>query len=128
MRAKQHLSFAIQLGFDGLTIAGVSLILAEGGSPLEAVQVYAAIQTCYQLTYLASVFILTGLGWHRFLCLLAGIVLVAGGLFAADGLLRLWGALDSLLHILLLFILALAVALPGLYKLIAALKSGTKAD
>jgi hypothetical protein len=79
------------------------------------------------LTYLASVFILAGLGWRRFLYLLAGIVLIAGGLFAADGLLHLWGALDPLFHILLLSILALAVALPGLYQLISALKNGAKA-
>lgn len=128
IRAKQHLSFAIQLSFDGLTIAGVSLTLAEGGSPIQAVQVYAAIQTCYQLTYLASVFILAGLGWRRFLYLLAGIVLIAGGLFAADGLLHRWGALDSLLHSMLLFVLALAVALPGLYQLISALKNGAMAE
>lgn len=128
VRAKQYLSFAIQLVFDGLTIAGVSLTLVEGGSPLEAVRVYAAIQTCYQLTYLASVFILAGLSWRRFLCLLMGTVLMAGGLFAADGLLHQWGALDSLLHSTLLFALALAVVLPGLYQLITALKNGAIAD
>lgn len=128
VRAKQHWSFTIQLGFDGLTIAGVVLTLARGGSPLQAVQVYAVIQICYQLVYLASVFILAGLGWRRFLSLLAGLVLFAGGLFVANHLLYQWGALGPLSHGLLLLLLALAVALPGVRRLIITLKSGVMAD
>jgi O-antigen/teichoic acid export membrane protein len=128
VRAKQHWSFIIQLGFDGLTIAGVILTLSRGGSPLHAVQVYAVIQTCYQLTYIASVFVLAGLGWRRFLSLLAGLVLLAGGLFVADHLLYQWGALGPLSHGLLLLALALAVALRGVRRLIATLKSVAVAD
>lgn len=128
VRAKQHWSFTIQLGFDGLTIAGVILTLAWGGLPLQAVQVYALIQTCYQLTYLASLFVLAGLGWRRFLSLLAGLFLLAGGIFVTDQLLHQLVALDPLLHGLLLLAFALAVALPGLLRLITTLKSGAAAD
>jgi hypothetical protein len=62
------------------------------------------------------------------LSLLAGLVLLAGGLFVADHLLYQWGALGPLSHGLLLLALALAVALRGVRRLIATLKSVAVAD
>lgn len=128
VRRKQQWSFIIQLVFDGLTIAAVILTLTRGGSPLHAVQVYAVIQTCYQLIYLASVFILVGLGWRRLLSLLAGQLLLAGGFFVADHLLYQWGSLGSLPQGLLIVALALAMALRGVHRLIATLKSVAVVD
>lgn len=128
VRSKQHWSLFIQLGFDGLTIVGVVLTLSLGGSPLRAIQVYAAIQTCYQLAYLASIFNLARIGWRRYLMFLGGMALIVAGFFVADLLLSRVGALSPTLRGILLLTLAVAVALPGIWRLFATLKSDNAAN
>jgi O-antigen/teichoic acid export membrane protein len=76
VRARQSWSFAIQIGFDVLSIASLALALGLGAAPITAIGIYAVVQAVYHLSYLSAVFALVPLPPSRFFTLI-GSVLVA---------------------------------------------------
>jgi len=82
-RNKQHWALLIQAVFDASTLLVVWLALTKTGSPLAAVQAYAAVQCLYHLTYLGTLCRLAELEALRYFGLL---VLVAALMAAVLGL------------------------------------------
>lgn len=113
IRAKQQWSFAIQLGFDFLTMASIVAVLAIGWDAFLVIKVFAVLQTLYQLAFLAAIYILAGLGWAGFFRI-AGLVF---GLIAAmtivSGLLSLNDWLTPFFDASVLAVMACAISLFG---------------
>lgn len=74
VRAKQSWSFAIQIGFDILSIGCLALALRLGAAPITAIGIYAVVQAAYHLSYLSAVFALVPLPPSRFFTLIGSVL------------------------------------------------------
>ncbi|HWV44274.1 hypothetical protein [Pseudorhodoplanes sp.] len=80
IRAKQYWSLAVQFVFDSMVVVSVTALLFYGYDIDIVLTVFAAILSGYQLTYLALVFVLTGLGLRKYCTLLAMLAAVVAGM------------------------------------------------
>ena len=60
-RGQQRIAFAIQLTFDGLSIAAIVAVFALTGDGMRAIQCFVAVQVAYHAAYFAAVAKLTAL-------------------------------------------------------------------
>jgi hypothetical protein len=91
-------------------MVSVTVLLAYGHSIVTVLTVFAVLLSAYQLTYLALVFILTGLGMRKYLTLVA---MLAG--LVAVMILGHFGAAMVLNHVATFFV---GLALAGAFSLI----------
>jgi O-antigen/teichoic acid export membrane protein len=110
IREKQYWSLAVQLVFDAMVMVSVTMLLAYEYSIIIVLAVFAVLLSAYQLTYLALVFVLTGLGMRKYLTLVA---MLAG--LVAVMILGHFGAAMVLNHVATFFV---GLALAGAFSLI----------
>lgn len=113
IRAKQQWSFAIQLGFDLLTMVSIVVVLAAGWDAFLVIKVFAVLQTLYQLAFLAAIYILAGLGWTGFLRIMGLVSVLIAVLAIVSVLLSLNDWLTPFLSATVLAAIACLISLFG---------------
>lgn len=90
VRSKQSWSFAIQIGFDILSIGSLALALKLGAAPITAIGIYAVVQAAYHLSYLSAVFALVPLPPPRFFTLIGSVLAACA---------TMWGFNELISHV-----------------------------
>jgi O-antigen/teichoic acid export membrane protein len=90
IRFKQHWAFAIQIGFDSLSIGLVWFMLSSAWPASQTIAAFAVVQCLYHCTYLSAVSYLAGIRLASFLFLLgtvgSGFAIVGALHWATSGL------------------------------------------